>query len=156
MKRSLSPSSLKRVAKIRHDIQRKTAKWSIIALSTRRSLFYAILFSILCGVLPILAVIFFCIRDGLSDDLLVYCQWCSGRPIAKKWRKKEKKGEKDAGITRAEMRHKCPFISLYSRALLTNIQSHSQPFDTLFIDSLWVPLTGLLFALFAFNSRLAI
>lgn len=25
----------------------------------------------------------------VSDDLLVYCQQCSGRPIAKKWRKKE-------------------------------------------------------------------
>lgn len=38
-------------------------------------------------------------------------------------------------ITRAEMRHKCPFISLYSQQ-----QSHWQPFDVLFIDSSWVPL----------------
>lgn len=42
-----------------------------------------------------------------------------GETHCKKKTKIIRRREKDAGITRAEMRHKYPFISLYSRALLT-------------------------------------
>lgn len=95
--------------------------YRIVSPSRSRSLFFAILFSILCGVLPILVARSLCVRDGLSDDLLVYCQRCSGNPLQKnKTEEGERKRMQGSLITRAEMRHKCPFISLYSRAPLTN------------------------------------
>lgn len=58
--------------------------YRIVCRSQSRSLFFAILSSILCGVLPILAVLSLCVRDGLSDDLLVYCQRFTGNLLQKK------------------------------------------------------------------------
>lgn len=116
--------------------------YRIVSPSRSRSLFFAILFSILCGVLPILAVHSLCVRDGLSDDLLVYCQRCSGNPLQKNKRKERGKGCRD----RSSLVPKCGTNILLFHCILVprwqtqQQQSHWQPFDVLFIDSSWVPL----------------
>lgn len=128
--------------------------YRIVCRSQSRSLFFAILSSILCGVLPILAVRSLCVCDGLSDDLLVYCQRCSGNLLQKKQRRS--KEEKGKGCRDHSCRNAAQ-MSFYFIVFSCPVDKHNNRNRNPSMSFSLTPRGCLIFigifALFAFNSR---